>query len=117
MRRLFRIFLDFIEERENATARSVRLLRSNLTPSQQDQYEHHHCFDVIGGESGNRYRIHHGDYLNVYELGPTGARLRRWCFLPVGNLPVGDVLLAQKLALEIFEGEARAIARKQPYHN
>jgi hypothetical protein len=36
--------------------------------------------------------------------------LRCCASCPQGGLVVGDVLLAQKLALELFESEARAVA-------
>ena len=36
------------------------------------------------------------------------------CFMPQGGLVVGDVLLAQKLSLELFEPEARAVANIMP---
>jgi hypothetical protein len=39
-----------------------------------------------------------------------GAVARTWCFYPEGRLSKGDVMLAQKVALETFEGEALKIA-------
>jgi hypothetical protein len=36
------------------------------------------------------------------------------CFVPEGHLPVGDVMLAQKLALESFEVEAIKVANMAP---
>jgi hypothetical protein len=32
--------------------------------------------------------------------------------MPIGALPIGDVMLAQKIALETCEGEVRAVARR-----
>ena len=32
--------------------------------------------------------------------------------MPIGELPIGDVMLAQKIALETCEREARAVARR-----
>jgi hypothetical protein len=37
------------------------------------------------------------------------------CFGPQGDLAVGDVVLAQKIALETMELEALAIANRQVY--
>ena len=34
------------------------------------------------------------------------------CFMPKGRLPIGDIMLAQKIALELFESEAVAKANK-----
>ena len=36
----------------------------------------------------------------------------QWCFGPQGNLAVGDVMLAQKIALETIEVEALAKANR-----
>jgi hypothetical protein len=35
-----------------------------------------------------------------------------WCFVPSGSLVAGDVMLAQKVALEAFECEALAVAKR-----
>ena len=35
-----------------------------------------------------------------------------WCFVPEGNLVPGDVMLAQKIALETDERGALAVARQ-----
>jgi hypothetical protein len=32
--------------------------------------------------------------------------VRLLCFMPRGELPVGDIMLAQKMAPELFESEA-----------
>ena len=36
------------------------------------------------------------------------------CFMPEGHLAVGDVLLTQKLALELFESETLKVAHRAP---
>jgi len=38
------------------------------------------------------------------------------CFMPEGDLVVGDMMLAQKLALELFESEALKVANEMPPH-
>jgi hypothetical protein len=35
-----------------------------------------------------------------------------WCFVPEGSLVAGDVMLAQKIALETSEYAALAVARR-----
>jgi hypothetical protein len=37
-----------------------------------------------------------------------------WCFVPNGHLVAGDVMLAQKIALETSENSALAVANKFP---
>ena len=52
--------------------------------------------------------------MNVEHLDQTGRRIRLLCFMPEGHLAVGDVMLAQKIALELFENDALKIAHKVP---
>ena len=95
-------------------ARGLRLLVSNLSPMQRQQFARHNYFDVIGGDTGRRYRIYDGRTLNIAQLNESGGRDRLLCFEPEGTLPVGDVMLAQKIALELFEAEAISVANASP---
>jgi hypothetical protein len=52
--------------------------------------------------------------MNVREIGSAGDLGHAWCFGPVGGLVAGDVMLAQKIALETGEMAALAIANKIP---
>jgi hypothetical protein len=88
----------------------MKLLKENLSPLQCHQYAKSRSFEVVGGTTGRRYRIQHGRLMNIEELDPNGRLVRIWCFSPAGGLVTGDILLAQKLALELFELEALAIA-------
>jgi hypothetical protein len=95
--------------------RSVRLLMDNLSAQQRQEYEAHRYFHVIGGVSRTAYRLRHGRMLNVEELGAHGEVVSWLCFSPKGRLPIGDVLLAQKIALELFEFAAlKAATRHLP---
>src|SRR5262245_31641423 len=93
-----------------AEARGTKLLKRNLSPEQLQQYKQHRHFDVIGGETGRRYRIRPGTSLNIDEYDAEGGKVTSWCFVPEGRLATGDVMLAQKFALELFEDEALAVA-------
>ena len=95
-----------------ARHRSIEVLKENLSAAQRRQYERYHYFDVIGGSTGTRYRIRHGYQMNVQQFDRRGQRLRMLCFMPKGRLGVGDIMLAQKLALELFEDEAIKTANK-----
>jgi len=105
-----RTFLD--EGRSEAHERGLRLLKDNLSPAQRQQYAKCGYFEVIGGRSGKRYRIRHGRSMNIDQLDKNGRRICGWCFFPEGNLVTGDVMLAQKMALELYEAEALKIANK-----
>jgi len=93
---------------------ALQLLVRNLSPAQRQQFARHDYFDVIGGDTGRRHRIRVGRTLNVAQLNASGGCVRMLCFEPQGQLPVGDVMLAQKIALELFESKALRVANASP---
>lgn len=93
-------------------ARGLALLKEWLSPEQRASYEQHQYFEVRGGETGERYRIRHGTQMNIEQLDKDGRRVCGWCFLPEGGLVAGDVMLAQKIALETNEKAALKVANK-----
>ena len=92
-------------------ARGLKLLREWLSPEQLAQFEKKGYFDVTGCDSGKRYRILHGTAMNIHEIDHAGQVLAGWCFVPSINLVAGDVMLAQKIALETNECGALAVAK------
>jgi hypothetical protein len=94
-------------QRLAACTKSRILLREWLSPEQLAQYERHRCFEVVGSKTGKRYRIQEGRQQNVFELDPP---FRGWCFMPEGRLATGDVMLAQKIAIETDEDMAMKVA-------
>ena len=94
--------------------RGVNLLREWLSPEQRAQFDAKRYFDVIGCDSGKRYRIHYGETTNVHELGDDDLPSVGWCFMPEGSLVAGDVMLAQKIALDTHEYRALAVANRSP---
>nr|WP_244065838.1 hypothetical protein [Bradyrhizobium sp. Ce-3] len=99
---------------EQRESRGLALLSAWLSPEQRAQFEKHRRFDVIGSESGKRYRICYGISTNVYELDGRDRVVLGWCFRPVGPLVAGDVMLAQKIALETDERATLMVARPFP---
>jgi hypothetical protein len=93
-----------------SNTRGLMLLKQWLSPAQLRSYEQYRYFEVIGIDSGTIYRIHHGQQANVEQLDNLGQVVCAWCFVPEGNLVAGDVMLAQKIALETDELAAIAIA-------
>jgi hypothetical protein len=86
-------------------------LQEWLSLAQRAQFAENGYFEVVGGDSGKRYRIYAGSATNVCEVDEKGRIERGLCFLPIGDLPIGDVVLAQKIALETFQGRTLATAR------
>jgi hypothetical protein len=101
--------------RTHAEKRAVALLLSWLTPEQEKQWQARGNFEVIGCDTGRRYRITYRAVMNVHELDPDGHPVQQWCLAPERRLAVGDVLLAQKIALETMEAKALAIANRQTF--
>jgi hypothetical protein len=93
-------------------ARGLRLLRDRPSPSQREQYDLEGYLEVIGSDTGRTYRIHQGTAMNMHELDPRNRLIAGWCFAPCGSLVVGDVMLAQKIALETFARGALSVARR-----
>src|SRR6267142_5403594 len=93
-------------------ARGLELLKEWLSPEQFAQYDAKSYFEVTGCHSGKRYRISHGTSMNIYELDGAGRPRVGLCFVPKGYLVAGDVMLAQKIALETDERRALMVANK-----
>lgn len=91
--------------------RGIKLLREWLSPAQLAQFDLYGYFDVVGCDSGKTYRVYYRSGTNIYELDRDGRRKVGWCFVPVDTLVAGDVMLAQKIALETDERRALAVAR------
>jgi hypothetical protein len=108
LRRLYYLY----HGENNPEARGLRLLRTWLSPSQFEQFDAKGHFDVIGSATGRKYRIKYGTSMNVYELDDIGRIKMGWCFVPQGCLVAGDVMLAQKIALETFESRAMSVAKR-----
>lgn len=107
LRELYKAFL----RKDSRNVRGLRLLRTWLSPEQRAQFNETSYFDVTGCHTGKRYRIHYGTTANVTELDDAGRPAVGLCLLPIGTLVAGDVMLAQKIALETDENGARAVAR------
>jgi hypothetical protein len=91
----------------------MALVRSWLTPEQDKQWATRREFEVIGCDTGTRYRITYRAVMNVHQLDPAGRTMAQWCFAPIGGLAPGDILLAQKVALETMERKVLALANRR----
>jgi hypothetical protein len=99
-------------DRAEVEERSLQLLRSWLSAKQVQQWDAVSEFEVVGSHTGTRYRIRRGKMMNVHELDRAGNIVARLCFAPKGDLPMGDILLAQKIALETMERDALKMATR-----
>ena len=111
MRAVRALFIRLGAER-TPKGRSLRLLRDWLSPAQRVQFAEKGYFEVVGGETGKRYRVFPGGLANVCEVDERGRPRLGLCFKTLGELPIGDIMLAQKIALESCEGSVLAVARR-----
>jgi hypothetical protein len=95
-----------------ANSKSIALFKQWLSPDQLAQFEKDRFIEVIGSASGRRYRIKEAPMQNVYEIDRDGREIMGYCFGPEGAFAVGDVMLAQKIALETNELAAMKVAHK-----
>ena len=107
---LARAFRDWYFRPRTIEQRGLKLLREWLSQEQLAQYNAHKYFEVIGCHTGKRYRIYYGNGANVIELDDAALPRTGWCFVPNDHLVAGDVMLAQKVALETDERGALAAA-------
>ncbi|MCK1366891.1 hypothetical protein [Bradyrhizobium sp. 62] len=108
LRELYRSFT----EQNGPEERSRRLLRDWLSPAQRAQFDANNYFEVTGSHTGRRYRVQFGTLSNVVELDASGQPAIGWCFVPDRALATGDVMLAQKIALETDEAAVLALAHR-----
>jgi hypothetical protein len=109
---LARAFREWYLRPSRSEQRGLKLLREWLSQEQLAQFDANNYFEVIGCHTGKRYRIFHGNGANIVELDDRTRPTTGWCFVPGEHLVAGDVMLAQKIALETDEQGALAKANK-----
>src|SRR5688572_23093828 len=112
VRPLRRLWALVYPSRASPQARGRRLLMENLTGPQRIRFTRDQCFEVRGGTTGKRYCIRRSPSINIDELDEKGTVVACWCFVPAGYFPIEDAMLAQKIALELYEEDALSIARQ-----
>jgi hypothetical protein len=110
--RAIRQLYNIVRKSNFPEARGRRLLRRWLSAEQLAQFDARNFFDVIGCHTAKRYRIYYANVANIEELDKVGRPIVRYCFIPKGDLVPGDVMLAQKIALETDELAALAVANR-----
>ena len=109
---------DIVASMVDPEVRASALLRRHCSREQRVTFASRGYFDVVSS-GGRRYRITEGTCQNVYSLvaceDGTWYPLQCFCLVaPV--LPIGDLLLAQKLLLETDEQRFLAEAVLSPIH-
>lgn len=94
-----------------AKRRALSLMMRLLSPEQRVEFRKYRHFHVIGGSSGNRYRIRAAAFANIDVVGSDGKVRHRLCAHPAGDVPVYDVMAAQMLHLQDPTTEPRFLQR------
>jgi hypothetical protein len=102
---------EVAKQQKAAEEKALQLLLENLEENQAEIFKQTGAIPVVA-KSGRRYSIRKGTSGNVDELvDQSDVKKARLCFHPSDySIPVYDVMLAQKLMLEICEEDARRIA-------
>lgn len=87
---------------EAAQQRALDLLMSCLTEEQRENYRLRKCIRVVSNK-GNIFEITHARMHNVFRLDMAGQRIEEWCVVALGQVPICDGMLAQKMWLETDE--------------
>ena len=90
----------------------MRLLRRRLSSAQRAQFAEKGYFEVVGGDTAKLYWIYAGAATNVCEVDENDRSTLGLCFLPMGDLPIRDIMLSRKIALESSESCALGVARR-----
>jgi hypothetical protein len=102
---------------DDASKRAEKLLRNHLTAEQREDLDKKGYFQIIVDK--RHFRIKRGTSHNVVEVNKNGRKIRTFCAHPDG-VPESDVMLSQKLALEIqpsaFFSVANASNRRDDRH-
>lgn len=90
-----------------AKERARELLLSFLNEEQRKSFEANGTFRVVSNK-GNIFEITSRRMHNIYVLDLQGRRVHEWCVtLQYEDVPLCDVLLAQKMALEFDEDDLK----------
>jgi hypothetical protein len=102
---------EAIQNKDHAKRRALSLLLSLLNPEQRQEFQTYGHFHVIGGTSGNRYRIRVDLIANIDVLRHDGTVKHRLCAHPTGDIPMFDVMAGQLLYLQDPITETRFLAQ------
>jgi hypothetical protein len=102
---------EAIRSHRRATRKSLTLLLRLLSPEQRRDFRRIKCFYVVGGYSGDLYRIRVGKIANIDLLRGGGKVKYSLCVHPDGGVPIYDAMAAQLLHLQDPRTEQRFLQR------
>jgi hypothetical protein len=106
-----RVVHEAIRNKRRAKRRALSLLLNLLNPEQRREFQAYGHFHVMGGASGDCYRIRVDSVANIDVLRHDGTVKHRLCAHPTGDIPVYDVMAGQLLYLQDSSTEKRFLAQ------
>jgi hypothetical protein len=94
------VMQEEMRKERRAKRKALTLLMRLLNPEQRQEFRKSRYFHVVGGSSGNRYRIRAAMFANIDVLCANGRVKHRLCAHPTGDVPVYDMMAAQMLHLQ-----------------
>jgi hypothetical protein len=91
---------EAIRNKRRAKRKALSLLLNLLNPEQRQEFQAYGHFHVMGGASGDRYRIRVDSVANIDVLRHDGTVKHHLCAHPTGGIPVYDVMAGQLLYLQ-----------------
>jgi hypothetical protein len=92
-----------------ARRRALTLLMRVMNSEQRQEFRKFRHFHVVGGRSGDRYRIRDVTFANIDVLCADGTVAYRLCAHPAGAVPAYDMMAAQLLHLQDAATEQRFV--------
>jgi hypothetical protein len=105
-------YADLQADQAGREERAMGLLKSWLADGEWESLERHGYFEVVGS-AGGRFRLYAKDCFGVRKLRPGKLLGDAYCVVPEGAPALGDILLAQKIALETDEERTLLIANRR----
>jgi hypothetical protein len=96
-----------LKQEHRAEQTALSLLLNLMSQEQRHEFEAYGYFHVIGGNSGDRYRIRDDSAVNIDVIGENGTVRYRLCARPAGDIPMYDVMAGQLLYLQDSSAEKR----------
>lgn len=106
--------VEAAQKAREAYERAEKLLLDALDKIQAEQYKKDKKI-TVQSKTGEIFELASAWSGNAVEITPDGKRLARFCIHPREQIPIPDLLLAQKLMLETDPESFRRIANRTPF--
>ncbi len=100
---------EYRKSKDISENRALKLLQEHLSLSQRRELKRSRYFHVLA-QNGQRFRIYQKSHQNIFRI-VNGKEVMQYCIV-AGDIPIFDLMLAQKLLLETNFDTFHSIANK-----